>query len=201
MSRILLVRHGATELNSARMFVGQRDAELSALGQSQVKKLSDRLATEKIDVIYSSDLRRAIVTAETIAAKHRLDVIACPELREVNYGKFEGLTFEEITQLYPELAGLCVQWDLQLKFPDGESVAELKQRVNRFRDRLNQHDPEQTILIAAHGGPLRLLICSLLGIDPRHWRQMHLDLASLSIVNIYPEVAILSLLNDTSHLR
>jgi len=183
------------------MFVGQRDAELSALGLSQVKKLSDRLSAEKIDAIYSSDLRRAVLTAETIASKHSLDIITCPELREIDYGKFEGLTFEQITQLYPELAGLCVQWNLQLKFPDGESVEELRQRVNKFLERLKQHTTEQTILIAAHGGPLRLIICSLLGIDPRHWRQMHLDLASLSIVNLYPEIAILSLLNDTSHLK
>lgn len=201
MPKLLLARHGATELNSARIFVGQRDAELSALGQSQVKKLSGRLAAEKIDVIYSSDLRRAMVTAETIASKHKLEITTCPELREVDYGKFEGLTFEQITQLYPELAGLCLNWDLQLKFPDGESVEELKQRVNKFLGRLKHHDQEQTVLIVAHGGPLRLIICSLLGIDPRHWRQMHLDLASLSIVNIYPEVAVLSLLNDTSHLR
>jgi broad specificity phosphatase PhoE len=183
------------------MFVGQRDAELSALGQSQVKKLSERLADEKIDVIYSSDLRRAMVTAETIAAKHKLEIIVCSELREVDYGKFEGLTFEQITQLYPKLAGLCLNWDLQLKFPDGESVEELEQRVSKFLKRLKNLDQEQTILIAAHGGPLRLIICSLLGIEPKHWRQMHLDLASLSIVDIYPEVAILSLLNDTSHLR
>jgi len=201
LPKLLLARHGATELNSARIFVGQRDAELSALGQSQVKKLSGRLAAEKIDVIYSSDLRRAMVTAETIASKHKLEITTCPELREVDYGKFEGLTFEQITQLYPELAGLCLNWDLQLKFPDGESVEELKQRVNKFLGRLKHHDQEQTVLIVAHGGPLRLIICSLLGIDPRHWRQMHLDLASLSIVNIYPEVAVLSLLNDTSHLR
>lgn len=201
MAKILLARHGATELNSARMFVGQRDAELSVLGQSQVKKLSERLAAEKLDVIYSSDLKRAMVTAQTIAAKHKMEIIKCPELREVNYGKFEGLTFEQITQLYPELAGLFSNWDLKLKFPDGESVEELKQRVNKFLKRLKDLDQEQTILIVAHGGPLRLIICSLLGIEPKHWRQIHLDLASLSIVNIYPEVAILSLLNDTSHLR
>lgn len=201
MTKILLVRHGATALNSAQMFVGQRDAELSTLGQSQVKKLSERLATEKIDTIYSSDLRRAMTTAQTIAAKHSLGIIKCPELREVDYGKFEGLTFEQITQLYPKLAGLLSKWDIRLKFPDGESVEELRQRVNKFLERLKNLDQEQTILITAHGGPLRLIICSLLGIDPRHWRQMHLDLASLSIVNIYSEVAVLSLLNDTSHLK
>ena len=195
------MRHGNTELNSARMFIGHSDTELSAVGYRQVERLRDRLAAEKIDIIYSSDLRRALVTAETIASKHQLNVITCPELREVNYGKVEGVTFEEMRRLYPEVAELCAEWNLQLKFPDGESVSELRQRVGKFLDRLKQHAPEQTILIVAHSGPLRLMICSLLGIDLRHWRQIHLDLASLSIVNTYPEIAIISLLNDTSHLK
>ena len=201
MSRLLLVRHGNTELNSARIFVGHTDAELSAVGYSQVERLRDRLSAEKIDVIYSSDLKRALVTAETIASRHQLEVVTCPELREINYGNLDGLTFEEISRLYPEVAQLCTDWSLQLQFPDGESVDELKQRVSRFLDRLKQHTPEQTVLIVAHGGPLRLMVCSLLGIDLWHWRQIQLDLASLSIVDTYPEVAVISLLNDASHLR
>ena len=201
MSKLLLARHGDTRLNSARMFVGHTDAELSALGRRQVKRLRDRLAAERIDVIYSSDLKRAVATAETIASRHHLDVITCPELREINYGKVEGLTFEEIQRLYPDVAELCLEWNLQLEFPDGESFDEFKQRVSKFLDRLKQHTPEQTILIVAHGGPLRLMVCHLLGIELWHWRQIHIDLASLSIVDTYPEVAIISLLNDTSHLR
>ena len=201
MSRLLLVRHGNTELNSAQIFVGHTDVELSAVGYSQVERLRDRLSAEKIDVIYSSDLKRALVTAETIASRHQLAVIACPELREINYGNLDGLTFAEIRRLYPEVAELCADWSLQLKFPDGESVDELKQRVSRFLDRLKQHTPQQTVLIVAHGGPLRLMVCSLLEIDLWHWRQIHLDLASLSIVDTYPEVAVISLLNDTSHLK
>ena len=201
MSKLLLARHGDTELNSARMFVGQTDAALSALGHRQVERLRDRLATEKIDIIYSSDLRRALVTAETIASKHKLEIITCPELREINYGKIEGITFAEIRRLYPEVAALFGDRSLQLKFPDGESVDELKQRLSKFLDRLKQHALEQTILIVAHSGPLRLMVCYLLGIDLRHWRQIRLDLASLTIVDTYPEVAIISLLNDTSHLK
>jgi len=200
LSKLLLARHSNTELNSARMFVGHTDAELSTLGHRQAEKLRDRLTAEKVDFIYSSDLRRAVATAETIASRHHLDVITCPELREINYGKVEGLTFEEIKRLYPGVAELCVDWSPRLKFPDGESFDELKQRVNKFLDRLTQHTPEQTILIVAHGGPLRLMVCSLLGIESQHWRKFRIDLASLSIVDTYPEVAIISRLNDVSHL-
>ncbi len=201
MSRLLLVRHGNTELNSARRFIGHSDVELSDTGYRQAEKLRDRLAGEKIDLIYSSDLKRALATAEIISSRHKISVIACPELREINYGKLERLTFEEVSRLYPEIAELCLSWNLQLRFPDGESVDELKERLNKFLGRLKTHAPEETILIVAHGGPLRLMVCYLLEIDLWHWRQINIDLASLSILHIYPEVAIISLLNDTSHLR
>ncbi len=183
------------------MFQGHSDTELSADGLQQAEKLRDRLANEKIDVIYSSDLKRAVVTAETIAFRHKLNITTCPELREINYGKVEKLTFDEIKQLYPKVAELCIDWSLELKFPDGEGVGELEQRINKFLGRLKQHTPEQTILIVAHGGPLRVMVCSLLGIGLEHWRQIYIDLASLSVVHTHPEIAVLALLNDTSHLK
>ena len=89
---------------------------------------------------------------------------------------------------------------VKLEFPEGESFEELKARVSKFLDRLNNHTPEQTVLIVAHGGPLRLLLCYLLELDFWHWRQFQLGVASLSIVDTYPEIAFLSLFNDTSHL-
>ena len=200
MSRLLLVRHGDTELNSRERYWGQTDIELSEAGLRQAEKLRDRLAAEKIDVIYSSGLQRASLTAKIIASRHQLDVITCAELRETNFGKIEGLTFDEVSRLYPELTELWVNWSLQLKFPGGESVDELNSRVSKFLDRLKKHALDETILIVAHAGPLRLLVCRLLGIELQHWRQIRINLASLSIVETYPRGAVLSLLNDVSHL-
>ena len=201
MSRLLLVRHGETELNSSERFWGRTDVALSAAGLRQVEQLRDRLAAEKIDVTYSSNMRRASLTAETIASRHKLEVTICPELREIDFGQLEGLTFDEICQLHPEIAELWTNWDLHTKFPGGESVDELDTRVSKFLDRLKKHAPEETILVVAHSAPLRLLICHLLGIELWHWRQFRLSLASLSIVGTYPQGAILTLLNDVGHLR
>ena len=92
MSRLLLVRHGDTELNSAERYWGNTDVKLSDAGFRQAERLRDRLATERIDAIYSSELRRASATAEIIASSHRLHVIICAELREMNFGELEGLT-------------------------------------------------------------------------------------------------------------
>ncbi len=200
MSRLLLVRHGDTELNSAERYWGQTDVELSTAGFRQAERLRDRLATEKIDTIYSSDLQRASLTAKIIASRHQLDIITCAELREINFGELEGLTFDEISRLYPEVTKLWVERSPELKYPGGESIDGFTKRVSKFLGRLENHAPEQTILIVAHSGVLRTLVCQLLGIGLGYRWQFRLDLASLSIIETYPQGAILSLLNDVSHL-
>lgn len=201
MSRLLLVRHGTSEFNSTRRFAGYSDVEMIAAGYQQVEKLRDRLAEEKINAIYASDLKRARVTAELLSAGRQLEVITCPELREVNYGAVEGLTFAEISQLYPEVAELVTNSSLQLNFPGGESFTEFIERTSRFLDRLQGHAPSETMLIVSHGGPLRVLVCRLLGLDLNCWGQFRFDNASLSIVETHPHRAIISLLNDVSHLK
>jgi len=200
VTKILLVRHGDTALNSAQRYWGQTDVRLSAAGLRQAEKLRDRLAPQKIDGVYSSNLRRSSATAEIIASGRRLNITACTELGEINFGKLEGLTFDEISHLYPEVTKLWHSWSFRLKFPGGESVDQLNNRVSQFVSRLNKHTAEETILIAAHAGPLRLLVCHLLGIEPQHWRQFRIDLASLTILETHPQGAILNSLNDISHL-
>ena len=200
MARLLLVRHGDTELNSAERYWGASDVTLSAVGLGQAERLRNRLATERIDAVYSSDLKRALVTAETIASGHKLEVITCPELREINFGQLEGLTFDQISQLYPEVARLWMERNPRLKYPGGESLDELNSRVSSYMSRLEKHAEEETILIVAHSGVLRTLVCQLLGIELRHRWQIRLDLASLTVMETYPQGAILSLLNDVSHL-
>ena len=201
MSRLLLVRHGDTELNSAERYWGSTDVKLSDAGFRQAEMLRDRLATERIDVIYSSNLRRASATAQIIASSHRLDIITCAELREIDFGELEGLTFNEISQLYPEVTELWLQRSPGLKYPGGESVDELTSRVSQFVGRLENHAPQETILIVAHSGVLRTLVCQLLGIELRYRWQFRLDLASLSVLETHPAGAILNLLNDVSHMR
>ncbi len=141
-----------------------------------------------------------MVTAEIIVTERGVKVIACPELIEINFGEFEGLTFEETSQLYPELSQSFANWSIQLRFPGGEGIEDLNARVTKFMARLTKHKAEETVLIVAHFGTLHLLICHLLGIDRRYWRQIRTNLGSLSIVETYPQGAILSLLNDSCHL-
>jgi len=200
LSRLLLVRHGETELNSAEKLWGHTDVKLDALGLKQAERLRERLAVEKIDAIYSSNLERALVTAKTIASRHQLEVVICAELHEVDFGQLEGLTLSEAYQRYPEVAKLRRKRSLKLKYPGGDSFIEFSKRVSKFLSRLEHHTAEETVLIVAHSGVLRVLLCRLLDIDLCHLWQLRLDLASLSILETNQQGAILSLLNDISHL-
>ena len=185
MTKLLLVRHGDTELNSAERYWGNTDVKLSQAGFRQAERLRDRLAAERIDAIYASDLSRAAMTAEIIASRHGLDVITCAELREMNFGELEGLTFNEISQRYPEVTELWRQRSHHLKFPGGESIDQFNSRISQFASRLKNQAPQATILLVAHSGCLRSLMCQLLGIGAEHQWQFRLDLASLlSLIHI-----------------
>ncbi len=198
--KILLVRHGITKLHESDRFWGKTDIPLSKTGIKQAEKLRDRLAPEKVDAIYASTLRRARATAEIIASGHKVATTPCEELCECGFGYIEGLTFEEIKRLHPALAQALIDRKA-VDFPGGESIEQLNDRVKNFLQRLEKHKPGETVLIVSHGGPIRLMICNLLGLGLEHWMQISISMASLSIVETYPDTAILSLLNDVSHLN
>ncbi|MDD4859963.1 MAG: alpha-ribazole phosphatase [Dehalococcoidales bacterium] len=201
MPRLLLVRHGDTRLNHPKRFWGSTDVELSEIGIKQATRLAERLASEKINTIYSSKLKRCLVTAQMIASRHKAGITLCDDLREINFGYAEGLTFAEISRLHPELAESLLDWKAHPEFPGGESFDDLNRRVLQFLGGLEKHKQEENILIVAHNGVLRLIICNLLEIPVEHWLQMRIDLASLSIMETYPRGAILNSLNDTTYLE
>ena len=200
MTRILLVRHGETELQSSLRYWGKTDVALGPDGLHQAEQLRDRLAAEKIAGIYSSELKRANDTAVIIAARHNLRVTTCPELREVDFGRLEGLDFTEIHQQFPEIEKMWITRDPALVYPDGESLIGFEERVAKFQTRLQNHRTDETILVVAHAGVVRTLICQLLELGMQNRWSLRVDLGSLSIVEIYPEINILCLLNDVSHL-
>lgn len=200
MAKILIVRHGLTEFNSNRKFCGITDIDMSPAGYRQIEKLRDRLAKQKIDAVFCSDLKRARISAEIITAGRNLEIKPVPELREMNYGQCETLTWDEISQSYPDVTGDMIKRNLNLNFPEGESLNDLAARIKKFADILKQCPPEQTVLVVGHSGPLGVLVCTLLEFGIEAFWRLYIDNASLSIVNTYPDFAILNLLNDVSHL-
>lgn len=200
MAKLLLVRHGRTNLQKEDRYWGSTDIPLNDVGVKQAEQIRDRLAREKITHIYSSTLSRSHDTAKIIATMHHLNVTACQELNEFNFGYAEGLTYEEIKKLHPSLAEDMSKMD-DISFPGGESLDKFYARIEIFLQRLEKHKAQDIIAVVAHAGSLRMLICHLLGLEPKHWYRMSIDQASISIVNTYPHISILNSLNDISHLR
>ena len=200
MTRLLLVRHGETELQSSLRYWGKTDVALGPIGLHQAEQLRDRLAMERLVAIYSSDLKRASDTAGIIAARHNLNVTICPELREIDFGILEGLEFNEIHTKFPDVEKMWIARSPSMAYPEGESLLEFENRVSKFEARLKNHRPDETVLVVAHAGTMRTIICRLLELEMKNRWNIRVDLASLSIIETYPEVNILCLLNDVSHL-
>jgi alpha-ribazole phosphatase len=196
----LLVRHGETIWNHVSRYQGHTDVELSDTGREQARLLADRLRSEKIKAVYSSDLKRAYETASILAAPHQLKVQIAEELREINFGVWEGLTFKEISEKYKELAEKWYQSPASVRIPKGETFFEVKERAyNAIMKLLKENDPG-TIIVVAHGGTIRAIICGLLDIDLNHAFRIQQDNTALNIIQYNKGFIVLSLLNDTNHL-
>lgn len=208
MAKLLLVRHGETEMGRNRFLCGQTDEPLNSQGLHQIERLGERLADVHLDAIYSSDLQRAWSTAQAVATPHHIAVTPWPEIREMDFGRCEGLTFAQVEKRYPEVARLWLARSPTLSYPGGESLDNFERRVNSLSARLRKHRATDTIVLVAHLGSLRLMLCCLLGIPRQHWWQFQLDYASLSTLETHPRginpesdgQAMLMVLNDTSHL-
>ncbi len=184
---MLLVRHGDIAADMSRYW-GHTDVPLNDMGIRQAGKLAHRLGAEEIDVVYASDLRRAMDTAATIAGRCHLSVVSCPELREISFGQCEGLTFDEMKDRYPQTEGIWAAGGEDICFPGGESVRTFAARVGTFAETL-RGESSGTALVVAHGGSLRVLVCCLTGLDLSAWRDIHIERASLSIIEMEGTVA------------
>lgn len=200
MARCLLIRHGATAWTVAGRFQGQTDVPLSPHGQHQVAMLAQRLQTETFDALYASDLQRAWETARAVAAPHMLALHAEPRLREIAFGRWEGFTYKELQDREPEGLQAWERDPMHVAPPGGETLGQLTERVQTVYTALQTMAQNQTIILVAHGGPLQVLLCLALGLQPHLYWQFAMAPASISELGIYARGAILTRLNDTHHL-
>lgn len=201
MITLYLVRHGETEYNLEGRIQGHLDTPLSDLGKKQAKCVSSRLADEKFDAIYSSDLGRAHTTAEILAAHHNLTIKTTPLIRESNLGILQGLTRAEIEVKYPESEYEWRRNPLTMRPPGAETREDVVARCVEFLNNIEQnHNDGEKLLVVGHGGSLRGLVIAALHLPIPSYRMMHFSNASLSIVAIGEQPAIW-MLNDTCHLK
>lgn len=153
MTKILLARHGETDWNRDRRVQGHTDVPLNAAGIEQAHALADELAAEPLVAVYSSDLGRARDTAAAVAARHGLPVSIDADLREKNFGSWEGLTDTEIAGRFPHAQ--------RGGWGDGETTEAVAERVVAALTRIRATHPSGLVLVVSHGGPIRALLAHL----------------------------------------
>lgn len=203
-TRLLLLRHGQTTLSVERRYSGHGDPPLTELGVRQAKAAALRLSTlEEVGLgtpIVSSPLGRARQTAQAVADATGGRVTTHQGLLETDFGRWDGLTFAEAAARDP---GLHRDWvrDSTIATPDGESFEAVHRRVRKVRDELIATHGGTTIIVVSHVTPIKSLLRMALDAGPSLLFRLHLDLASLSIAEFYPDGnASVRLANDTSHL-
>ena len=201
-TRLLLLRHGQTELSVQRRYSGRGNPELTEVGRRQAADAARYLAQKGgISAVISSPLQRAHATATAAADALGLSVAVDENLTETDFGEWEGLTFPEAAKSHPDVHGRWLR-DTSLAAPGGESFDEVGQRVHRALDRIVAEHPGATVLVVSHVTPIKTLLRLALDAGPTILHRVHLDLASLSIAEFYPDNgASVRLVNDTSYLR
>lgn len=196
-----MVRHGATILSAEDRFAGATDVELSDEGRAQTQRLSERLAAETISAVFASPLGRTVETARILAAPHQLAVQTRDGLREISHGRWEQMTRREVERQFPEEAAEWEKDPYTFAPEGGESGLAVTARALPVLIDLVRTHPGETVLVVSHKATIRLLLSSLLGFDPRRYRD-NLDQkpAALNIVDFRDATrARLTLFNDTSH--
>ena len=200
-TRIFLIRHGATILTAEDRFAGATDVPLSDEGREQARRLGKRLAEVKISAVYASPLGRTVETAQLLAKPHGIEVLKRDALREISHGNWEQMTRREVEEKFP---GEMAAWDRDpytFAPKGGETGLAVTARALPALMEIVAHHAGENVLVVSHKATIRLLLSSILGFDPRRFRD-NLDQspAALNIVDFKdPTRARLTLFNDTSH--
>jgi len=174
--QIVLVRHGATDWNLQGRCQGSTDRDLSDVGIRQADQIAELLSEQEINAIYSSSLRRAQQTAERISQPHKLPVLIEQDVRELDHGELEGLTFNEIKANYGDF---LVRWrsePAEICVPGGERLADVAERAwNGLNQIVQRHADAERILVVSHNFPILGIVCRVSGTHLNEYRTFHLD--------------------------
>ena len=200
--RLIMIRHGETDWNAALRYQGHGGVPLNENGREQARRAGARLARYKIAALYTSDIARAAETAELVGAAIGLTPQPMPELREIDVGRWEGLTPEELYRRFPEHMEAFNRDPARTVRLGGESYAQLQQRALVALQKIQAAHPGGEIVVAAsHGGTIRALLCHIIGLDLAHFGRLWLDNGSLTELRYGAHGWRLVRLNDAAHLE
>lgn len=193
--KVYLVRHGESEANIKGLFSGITDTPLSKKGIDQANEVSKKLSDIKFDKIYSSPLYRAIDTAKNITKYNKTDIEIVNDFIEMNFGLFEGLSYKQIEEKYPEI---FEKWQMNTSiftFPEGENTKEFFDRVQKKYKEIIMNNKVDKILIVAHSGVLRCILSSEISERNDHYWKYKIENCKISIIEYSDGYQMLNALN------
>ncbi len=199
-TRLYLVRHGQVEGHETKRYNGQGNVPLTTLGKEQSARVRDCLNGVSLDAVYSSDLERSYHCAQLIAATNSLDVVVNKALRELNIGDWEGRTWAELQETYPEDWQARLHNLVNFRVPGGESLQDAAERIRPVIKELVEKHRGGTVALVAHGGVNRIVLLDAIGTTLDRAFSIEQDYGCLNIIDYLSDGhSVVRLLNGTAH--
>jgi alpha-ribazole phosphatase len=196
INRVYLIRHGQINGYENHPVYGHTDVDLTEIGIVQMQQMSERLRLSDVEAVYSSDLKRSTTGARIIARYHDVPVHFLSELREMNFGDWEGLTLSDIQDHFPGELEKRKEDLVNYRIPgDGESIGRFSERIIDCYKRIMESQEGKDIVIVAHGGVNRVILCKALGLDLANLFNIHQDYGCLNIIDYFSDSALVRLIN------
>ena len=201
MTRFWLIRHGEPSEEARHRCYGSLDVGLSETGRTQMALVAEYLKSEPVGAIYASPRSRALESARILCAVAACSIEVVEDLREIAFGDFEGLAYDEIAARYPHLYRQWMETPTEIQFPNGESFSEMRLRVLRAFDKIEREREGQTVAIVSHGGVNRILLARALQMPDNCIFRLAQNYAAINLLELADGLPSVQLLNRRSDAR
>ena len=200
MVKLILVRHALTVDNQKSRLSGHIDSSISEEGREQIDKITNYLKDFDIDKIYTTTSSRTKDTVKKLSELKSIEIIEKESLKEISFGDFEGLTFDEIKDKYPKEFQDIIEKGYEYKYPNGESLIDSYNRVCIELDNIISNNDNRTILICSHGGTIRNIITYLISNSYKYHWNFKIDNGSVTILEVQDGFTVITAMNNTSFI-
>ena len=200
MVKLILVRHALTVDNKKSRLSGHIDSSISEEGKEQIDKITNYLKDFDIDKIYTTTSSRTKDTVKKLSELKSIEIIEKESLKEISFGDFEGLTFDEIKDKYPKEFQDMIEKGYEYKYPNGESLIDSYNRVCIELDNIISNNDVRTILICSHGGTIRNIITYLISNSYKYHWNFKIDNGSVTILEAQDGFTVITAMNNTSFI-
>ncbi|WP_304969411.1 histidine phosphatase family protein [Romboutsia ilealis] len=200
MVKLILVRHALTVDNQKSRLSGHIDSSISEEGKEQIDKITNYLKDVDIDKIYTTTSSRTKDTVKKLSKLKSIEIIEKESLKEISFGDFERLTFDEIKNKYPKEFQDMIEKGYEYKYPNGESLIDSYNRVCIELDNIISNNDNRTILICSHGGTIRNIITYLISNSYKYHWNFKIDNGSVTILEIQDGFTVITAMNNTSFI-